>query len=696
MADSSAFSEMRRARRWLLWKSEPVPGGGKPRKVPYYANGNRRGATDTPEDRARLVSYDEAQQVLANGGGYTGLGFALGPDEHGGHWQGIDLDGIKAHGLGPLVRELPGYVEESPSGEGVHAIGYGEALPALGANASGVEVYAAGRFFTFTGQHVADRGLCDLSPVYPKLKAIHCRRNGEGPQGGAGTAGGKVAEGGRDNHLASMAGVMRRKGFEADAIFAALQAENSARCDPPLPDADVHRVARSVARYAPAEPTEQLASNPTEDDIALAFSHVYADRLRYVALWGRWLQWDGQRWVRDNTLGVYDAIRALLRKLGSGMDDKTRPKMLKAQTVAAVHNLVRADRRHAATTDQWDADDWLLNTPGGLVDLRTGETGAHDPAAHCTKSTAVAPADVDDCPRWTQFLTEVTAGDMELILFLQRLAGYSATGSVAEHMLAFLYGTGRNGKGVFLNTLIGVLKNYATVAGMDVFTEKKHESHPTELAALQGARMVIAQETEEGRRWNESRIKTLTGGDPITARYMHQDFFTFHPKFTLLIAGNHKPRLRTVDEAIASRLFLVPFTVTICKEKRDPTLTEKLRDEYPGIQRWIIDGCIEYQRVGLAPPEAVKAATSEYLQGEDLFTQWVADCCETGPTFWEPAAMLFNSWKEYAAAANERPGRKNDFGDRMRSAGFLDGRAAAKGGRHWNGLKLRPNARPRI
>src|SRR4029077_2383546 len=222
----------------------------------------------------------------------------------------------------------------------------------------------------------------------------------------------------------------------------------------------------------------------------------------------------------------------------------------------------------------------------------------HDPELYLTKITAVAPGD-GECPLWLKFIARVTGGNYDLQMFLQRIAGYSLTGDTSEHALFFLYGTGRNGKGVFLNTLSAILADYAAVAPMETFIATQGERHPTDLAGLRGARLVSAQETEEGRRWAESKIKALTGGDPITARFMRQDFFTFEPQFKLLIAGNHKPGLRTVDEAIPRRFYLIPFTVTIPAEERDPGLLEKLKTEWPGILHWMIEGCLSWQQRGL-------------------------------------------------------------------------------------------------
>ena len=188
-----------------------------------------------------------------------------------------------------------------------------------------------------------------------------------------------------------------------------------------------------------------------------------------------------------------------------------------------------------------------------------------------------------------------------------------------------------------------MLGDYHRVAPIETFTASTGDRHPTELAMLRGARLVTAIETEEGRRWAESRIKALTGGDRITARFMRQDFFEYTPQFKLLIAGNHKPSLRTVDEAIRRRFHLIPFTVTIDPSKRDPALTEKLKEEWPGILQWALDGCAAWQETGLAPPEAVTKATAAYLEAEDAVTAWIQERCEReGRT---ASRSLYASWR---------------------------------------------------
>lgn len=426
-------------------------------------------------------------------------------------------------------------------------------------------------------------------------------------------------------------------------------------------------------------------ADESDDGLAIGFART-RPHFRRVAAWGRWLRWTGTHWTDDLTLAIYSEVREYLRWKARQTDDRTGERLRSAGTVAAVERLAQSDRGLAATTDQWDVDPWLLNTPDGVVDLRTGTLKPHSPALYLTKLTACGPA--GECPLWLQFLDEVTEGNEDLSAFLQRVAGYSLTGITREHALFFGYGGGGNGKGTFINTLAGVLKDYARSAAMETFTESQGERHPTDLAMLQGARLVVSQETEEGRRWAESRIKALTGGDPITARYMRQDFFTFQPQFKLLIAGNHKPRLSAVDEAMRRRLHLIPFNASFPQGKRDPDLPEKLRAEWPGILQWAIEGCLDYQAAGLNPPEIVVAATSKYFEGQDVFADWRGAHCDIGPTFWDPPTRLYKSWCTYAEAIGERPGRQREFTDRLESAGFRQGRDSTRG-RFWSGIAVK-------
>lgn len=440
-----------------------------------------------------------------------------------------------------------------------------------------------------------------------------------------------------------------------------------------------------VRQRTPAEPE---MSPYSDDTLALRFSLQHKDELRYVAAWGRWLQWTGSKWENDTTLNVYDRARALCREVALETEKPgIQRDLTSGRTIASVEKLARSDRRHAATVDQWDFDPWLLNTPDGIINLHTGTTLPHDPAQHMTKITSVGPS--EGCPMWMDFLDRVTAGNGSLQGYLQRVCGYALTGTTTEHALFFAFGTGRNGKGVFLNTITNIMGDYACVAPIETFTATQQDKHETGLAFLRGARLVAAQETEEGRNWAENKIKALTGGDPITARYMRQDFFTFTPQFKLFIAGNHKPGLRNVDEAIRARLHLIPFDVTIPEAERDPLLPEKLKAEWPGILDWMITGCLDSQAVRLKAPDAVKQATADYFEAEDATALWLSEFCIQGKQLWSASAQLYASWKVWAEKAGEAVGSQKRFGQNLLGRGFKDERGT-DGKRGFRGIGFKP------
>ena len=456
------------------------------------------------------------------------------------------------------------------------------------------------------------------------------------------------------------------------------------------------RPAEVIAHVNGLDPDADAPEPPafSDDWLGLRFSEQYAASLRYVAAWGRWLVWDGQIWRRDGTLRAYDLVRRVIRAAGGETTDREqREGLAAASKVAAIEKMVRSDRKHALTADAWDADPWMLNTPGGVVDLRTGDTLPHAPEYLMTKTTAVAPGHVSECPRWIEFLGRVTGGDLKLEAYLKRCAGYWLTGLTHEHAMWFLYGTGRNGKGVFLNTLSRIMGDYAMTASPDTFTEEGRNRHLTVLARLQGARLVISQETEEGVPWAEARIKSVTGGDPITANFMRQDPFTYLPQFKLAIAGNHKPGLRSVDQAIRARLNLTPFTVTIPPSERDPGLSEKLWAEAPGILAWMLEGCHDWRHARLMPPEAVTGATEEYFESEDMTALWLEDCLERNPNGSELSGHLFKSWSAWALERGEKPGTHKAFSRTLERHGFTTSRKTEKG-RLVKGLEFPPPPRP--
>jgi putative DNA primase/helicase len=425
----------------------------------------------------------------------------------------------------------------------------------------------------------------------------------------------------------------------------------------------------------------------TDDALALRFAEEHGAGLRYVAALGKWYVWDGARWRFDDTLIARHRARSVCRAAAAGCNEpKTAKLIASAKTVRAVEHLAQADRSIAATVEQWDADLWLLNTPDGIVDLQTGGMRPHNPEDYVTKITSVSPDTSCPISTWLGFLSRITGGNTELVSYLQRMAGYALTGSTREHALFFLYGTGGNGKTKFLNAITEAAGDYAKTAPIETFTATNHDRHPTDLAGLRGARLVTAVETEEGRRWAESRIKTLTGEDKISARFMRQDFFEYTPQFKLVIAGNHKPGLRSVDEAIRRRFNLIPFTVTIPPAERDEALGDKLRAELPSILAWMIEGTRQWLELGLAPPRIVTDATSAYLEAEDAVAAWIDDQCQRDPNARTTSADLFVSWNAWATANGEYVGGVRRLVMALEARGFTPYRT--KEARGVSGLRV--------
>lgn len=418
------------------------------------------------------------------------------------------------------------------------------------------------------------------------------------------------------------------------------------------------------------EPGGDGAANAelTEHGVALIFADRHRDALRYCHTSGCWYVWAGTHWAQNKTRLAFDWSRRLVAELNRDTEFKTRAVTGKAGFAGAVEKYAQADPVFAVTSSQWDPDPWLLATPGGTVDLRTGMLRPAAQAHHITRLTAAAPADKPDCPAWLAFLDQAAGGDRDVVAFLQRWFGYCLTGSTREHALLFVYGPGGNGKGVMLSTLGGIFGTYAVTAAMDTFTVSQSDRHPTDLAMLDGARLVMTTETEEGRAWAEARIKALTGGDPITARFMRRDFFTFIPAFKLTISGNHKPALRNVDDAARRRFNVVPFTHKPVRP--DPELPEKLRAEWPAILRWMIDGCLAWQASGLQRPKAVIDATAEYFAEQDMLPQWIEECCEIDQAFGDTSGNLFASWRQFALSRAEEPRNSKWFSTMLERQGF--------------------------
>lgn len=402
----------------------------------------------------------------------------------------------------------------------------------------------------------------------------------------------------------------------------------------------------------------------TDDGNALRLVDENEQAIRYCPQRG-WLTWDGHRWAWDERGHVAELARDIARSLPEGEGDlQHKARSLSARGLDSMVKVARTDPRIVAPLATLDASPWQLNTPGGVVNLRTGDISTPDPAALHTRTTAVAPDPEAPAPRFDAFLADTFGSDPDLITYVQRLLGLSLIGTVTEQLLPFAFGDGANGKSTLADTVMRIVgigeTGYSISAPSEMLLASSATNHPTEIARLAGARFVVASELDDGQRFAEARIKMLTGRDIITGRFMRQDFFSFAPTHTLWLLGNHRPAVRTGGPAFWRRLRLVPFLNTVPEHLRDTSLEEYLVDqEGPAILAWLIRGAADYSAHGLTTPAAVQTATDDYQGEQDTVGRFVSDMCTVGipstPGMQTPSKVLRDAYETWCEQEGEEP-----------------------------------------
>ncbi|MDQ3362400.1 MAG: phage/plasmid primase, P4 family [Actinomycetota bacterium] len=407
------------------------------------------------------------------------------------------------------------------------------------------------------------------------------------------------------------------------------------------------------------------------------FADRHGDDARYVYPWSAWLTWTGIRWEVDEggatARMAKETVRAIYLEAADAGDSDRRKAISNharsSESRSRIEAMIAlAQSEMPIRPDELDADPWMFNCENGTVDLRTGELREHDRADLLTK---LAPVEYDPnakAPAWGAFLARILP-DVETRRFVQRMAGYSLSGSIREHVLPILYGTGANGKSTFLNTLMAAMGGYGQQSAPDLLLAKRG-SHPTELADLFGARLVASIEVEEGRRFNESLVKSLTGGDTIKARRLYENFWQFEPSHKVWLATNHRPDVRGTDQAIWRRIKLIPFTTAIPPEEQDTELPEKLLEELPGVLAWAVRGSLEWQRDGLGEPDAVRRATNQYRAVMDVLAGFLNERCVIGRDAWAKFGSLYADYTEWCEESGERPESKRRFGEQLAERGY--------------------------
>jgi len=431
--------------------------------------------------------------------------------------------------------------------------------------------------------------------------------------------------------------------------------------------------------------------------------HYYKGRLWYALGLG-WVMWTGKFWRSDPTsegsiaTGFVDNLSRLIARESAALSrsaseesDEDRRTALMEQAESLLKWAVQSENertiaaglkltKHALLIEYGalNADPWLFNVQNGTVDLRTGMLRPHDPDNLITFISPVTYNSVATCPNWERFLLEVFAGDAEMVAFIQRAVGWSLTGVVKERALFFLYGhAGKNGKTTMVEAIMKLVGNYGESCygygrkvGAETFMKSRNmEDNQRKAATLAGPRFICTSEVDEEHRLNEQLIKDITGGDTIEGRRLYQEAFTFKPQFKPWMYGNHKPEIRGTDDAIWSRVRLVPFEVSF-KGREDLELGEKLEAELSGILNWAIQGCLDWQRHGLNPPEKVQAATREYREEMDVFGPFIRECCVIHREAEVRANNLWNAYKAWCADNSQREQNQTKFGKYLTAKGF--------------------------
>jgi len=424
----------------------------------------------------------------------------------------------------------------------------------------------------------------------------------------------------------------------------------------------------------------------------LAYQH--GRDLHYCHPYGKWLVWDEQRWLIDDTAEVVRrakvSVRSLYQAAASAESDSESKELAKhaikseaEARIRAMIALAQSEPSIPILPDQLDADPWLFSVANGTINLRSGDLQPHNRAHLITKASPVIYDPMATCPTFDAFLARILPEE-PLRKFVQKGFGHSMTGDTREDVLFINYGNGSNGKTTLMQTMQAVFGDYALQTPAETLMVKRNEGIPNDVARLKGARLVAASEAEEGKRLAESLIKALTGGDKISARFMRAEWFDFEPDFKIWLSTNHKPVIRGTDNGIWRRIRLIPFEVTIPDLERDETLPEKLRTELPGILNWALAGCRDWLADGLGMPEAVKKATRSYRDEMDILARFIEDSCIQHKNAFIPAADIYAAYRKWADENGEHYETQTGFGKRLRERGFTDGRMSGKRG--WFGI----------
>ena len=420
---------------------------------------------------------------------------------------------------------------------------------------------------------------------------------------------------------------------------------------------------------------------------ARRFARKFSGKVKYCNEWGTWLIYDGKRWAADKKLQIEDMAKSIPIDIYKEVADLIMPddrvKLSKhahrsesAYSIKELLKLAASDPSIAVTHEVFDADSMLINVLNGAVNLNTGELEAHSPELLMTKLAPVTYSPEATSEAWESFIRTVTGGDEELIRFLQKAVGYSLTGNTSDDVLFFVYGPTATGKSTFLEAIKATLGGYAKTADFESFLKLQSGGGPRDdIAILEGARMVVGVEVDEGKRLAEGLIKKLTGGDTIACRPLYKSTIEFLPVMKLWLAANHKPKVSAEDSAMWRRIRILPFDKTIPEEKRDPSLKAKLKDTTeigPAILAWAVKGCLLWRQEGLKPPKVVKEASEEYRKSQDIIGEFIEDQVEACEGERLSRKSVFKAYKQWCEENGERPVSQSVLTLKLKEQGWRD------------------------
>lgn len=443
------------------------------------------------------------------------------------------------------------------------------------------------------------------------------------------------------------------------------------------------------------EDTEEIIDKPpsfhlTELGNAERIVYYHGEDIKYCNEL-EWLIWNGKRWEEDSKRRIEALTAKTLRAIyneAKAEEDKYRSKQLNDWAKKCERRSIRInsimDMKPMLSVLKKELDDhsFLFNCDNGVINLKTGELLSHDRDLLLTKISPIPYEKDAKCPNWLSFLESIflTADgnpDYELIEYLQRAIGYSLTGETKEQVMFFLFGNGRNGKSTFINTIQDLMGEYGRQTNSDTFIKKKNDSGiNNDVARLDGARFVSAVESEEGQQLAESLVKQITGGEKMSARFLRQEYFEFTPEFKVFFTTNHKPIIKNNDEGIWRRVKLIPFTVTIPENKIDYDLPKKLRNEMPGILKWVVDGCLKWQKSGLGESKAIKQATSDYREDMDILGPYFDENCTIHPNAKIEAKSLYENYTKWCYQNSEMELKNRAFYRQLEVRGFKKSKGA--------------------